>query len=140
MSMKSRRKGKVGEREACEYLRSLGFGDKETTRRGAQHKGGPDSPDAICEALSNVHLEVKRVERMDLGTKALDDATVQAGMECAAEKVWAVLWRPNNTAWRLTFRVGLPWQQIVTVCGDDRIRRALKQLNLTPGHLRENEA
>lgn len=129
MAKNSRAKGCRGERAARDYLVSLGFGDKSTTRRGQQHKGGGDSPDVICEALPGVHLEVKRVEGMDLGTQLLDDALDQAATECDPEKSWAVLWRPNNKPWRMTFNVGPPMPMVVTVCGDDRIRRALREMN-----------
>lgn len=54
----SRSKGKRGELELAELLRSYGY----TARRGVQFKGGVDSPDVVCEDLPWVHFECKLVE------------------------------------------------------------------------------
>ena len=67
--MNSRTKGAVGEREWRDQLRNEGF----TARRGQQFAGGPDSPDVICEELSNLHMEVKRVQNLNLD-KACEQA------------------------------------------------------------------
>jgi hypothetical protein len=121
MPKNSRRKGAQGERLAAAYLASLGF----PARRGQQFRGGGDSPDVICDLA--IHLEVKRVETMDVGTKLLDDACIQAARD-ASGKPWAVLWRRNRGAWRLTYELPEPWST-VTVSGDDDIRRALLWLH-----------
>src|ERR1700676_5272434 len=52
-------KGKVGEREFAKLLR----GKQLDARRGQQHAGGPGSPDVVCNDLTGVHFEVKRVEQ-----------------------------------------------------------------------------
>lgn len=51
----SRAKGKRGELEFAHALTALGF----AASRDQQRKGGEDSPDVICEALSWLHWEVK---------------------------------------------------------------------------------
>ena len=117
----SRQKGKRVEREAAEFLRRLGF---EGAKRGQQHSGSPDSPDVLAPGLA-VHLEVKGVEAIDLGLAAWHDAIKQAQGD-AGERPWAVLWKRNRTAWRLTCtHAGL----LVTVTGDEQIRKALQTLH-----------
>jgi hypothetical protein len=62
MGRMSRQKGKRGEREAAAELAAvLGV----TARRGVQYQGGPDSPDVVLDGLP-IHVEAKRVERLDL--------------------------------------------------------------------------
>lgn len=58
----SRRKGKVGEREIVKALKAAGF---EAAHRSAQYCGNTgDAPDV--EGLPGIHIEVKRVERLNL--------------------------------------------------------------------------
>ena len=56
----SRAKGARGERELAEILRCYGF----SARRGQQYRGGADSPDVM--GLPGIHIEVKRVERLNI--------------------------------------------------------------------------
>ena len=70
----SKQKGKRGEREAAAELGQI-FGCD--ARRGVQYQGGPDSPDVVLDGV-NVHVEAKRVERLDL-YGALEQATADAG-------------------------------------------------------------
>jgi Holliday junction resolvase len=81
--MNSRRKRKVGEREFASLLREHGF----DARRGQQFSGGPESPDVVCDALAWLHIEVKRVQNLNL-----PDACVQAEGDCAG-KPWIVAHR-----------------------------------------------
>lgn len=97
MGSKSRSKGARGEREAAAFLKSLGF----TAERNGRN--GYSADDLIVEELPNVHIEVKRDESIDVGTKALDDALAQAEAN-AVDRVAAVLWRKNRARWRLTYR------------------------------------
>lgn len=89
MSMRSRRKGKVGERELARFLTVEGF----PSRRGVQYKGGSESPDVMCEALSAIHFESKRCERL-----SLYDALDQAVRECG-DSIPIVAHRRNNCRW-----------------------------------------
>lgn len=76
-SMNSRRKGKVGEREFAALLREHGF----DARRGQQFAGGTDSPDVVSDALAWLHVEVKRVQNLNL-----TDACVQAEGDCQGKR------------------------------------------------------
>jgi hypothetical protein len=108
MGLRSRNKGKRGEKEAAGEIRRL-FGVEAC--RGAQHRGGPDAPD-IRTAIERVHFEVKRVEAFRL-YDALTQATVDAG-----EGVPVVLHRSN----------GRPWVAIVRL---DDLPKLATQLYLT---------
>jgi Holliday junction resolvase len=58
----SRNKGKRGERQWRDELRSHGY----QARRGQQFSGSPDSPDVVCDGLPWIHFEVKAVERLNI--------------------------------------------------------------------------
>ncbi len=92
--MNSRQKGKVGEREFASLLREHGF----DARRGQQFSGGADSPDVVSEALAWLHVEVKRVQNLNL-----TDACVQAEGDCGG-KPWIVAHRRNHAPWLITMR------------------------------------
>jgi len=92
--MNSRCKGKVGEREFAALLREHGF----DARRGQQFAGGADSPDVVSDALAWLHVEVKRVQNLNLA-----DACVQAQGDCGA-KPWVVAHRRNHAPWLITMR------------------------------------
>ena len=62
MGRASRDKGKRGEREAAAELGALLGVDAQ---RGAQHRGGPDSPDVVLDGV-RLHVEAKRTERLSL--------------------------------------------------------------------------
>ena len=90
--MNSRQKGKVGEREFASLLREHGF----DARRGQQFSGGADSPDVVSDALAWLHVEVKRVQNLNL-----TDACVQAEGDCGG-KPWIVAHRRNHAPWLIT--------------------------------------
>lgn len=94
MSINSRNKGKVGEREWAEFLRTH-FGLE--ARRGVQFHGGPESPDVVG-GWPNTHAEVKRVEKLNV-----HDAMAQAVAD-AAGKVPYVAHRRNRGEWLVTVR------------------------------------
>lgn len=83
----SREKGKRGEREVAAILRRNGY----EGRRGVQYHGGTDSPDVV--GLPGIHIEVKRVERLDL-YGALSQAKGDAGNHMPV-----VFHRKNNCEW-----------------------------------------
>lgn len=91
----SRRKGAVGEREIAKYLRDHGFTE---ARRGQQFKGGADSPDVV--GLTGFHIEVKRVERLDLNA-----AMEQSIRDCGENETPIVVHRRNNDYWKVTMRL-----------------------------------
>jgi Holliday junction resolvase len=92
--MNSRRKGKDGELALVKYLKSWGV----DARRGQQHRGGPDSPD-IIHNIPGVHIECKRCEDIDIGTKALAEALDQAGDD-AGKDFPIVFWKRNSVQYR----------------------------------------
>lgn len=91
----SRRKGAVGEREIAKYLREHGFTE---ARRGQQFKGGADSPDVT--GLTGFHIEVKRVERLDLNA-----SMEQSIRDSAPDEIPIVVHRRNNDYWKVTMRL-----------------------------------
>jgi Holliday junction resolvase len=90
--MNSRNKGKQGEREFAALLRAEGF----DARRGCQFAGGADSPDVISDALSWLHIEVKRVQSLNIAL-----ACAQAEGDCGG-KPWIVAHRRNHAPWLIT--------------------------------------
>lgn len=96
MGKKSRDKGKRGELEWRDRLRTHGYVGAE---RGAQRSGSPDSPDVKVPSLAGlVHFEVKRAERLSLWS-ALKQATDEAG-----EAMPVVAHRPNGKPWVCVLR------------------------------------
>jgi Holliday junction resolvase len=90
--MNSRTKGKRGELEFSALLRAHGF----DARRGQQFSGSPDSPDVVSAALPWLHIEVKRVEHLNLA-----EACAQAKRDAGA-KPWIVAHRKNRGPWMIT--------------------------------------
>lgn len=89
MGAKSKRKGKIGEREAAAAIREhLGI----EARRGQQFSGSPDSPDVVC-SLPGVHIEVKRCEALSVY------AAVAQATEDGPGDVPLVLHRRNGCEW-----------------------------------------
>ena len=92
--MNSKRKGKVGELEFASLLRENGF----MSRRGQQFSGNPDAPDVISDDLKWIHIEVKRVQHLNL-----TDACAQAEGDCGG-KPWIVAHRRNHAPWLITMK------------------------------------
>lgn len=127
MGLKSRTKGKVGEREAVNFLRSLGFEDAQRT----QQFNGLGKSDIICpESFPRIHFEVKYgydKSKLDVHSSVLLAACEQARFE-AQGRPWVVLWRPKgNSNWRATFD-GCGMR--ITVAEED-VKAALYLLNET---------
>ena len=91
----SRRKGAVGEREIATYLREHGFTE---ARRGQQFHGGSDSPDVV--GMTGFHIEVKRVERLDLNA-----AMEQSIRDAAKNEIPVVFHRRDRDYWKVTMRL-----------------------------------
>lgn len=58
--MNSRQKGAAGERELSRILREYGY----NTRRGQQYSGANGDADVV--GLPGIHIECKRVERLNI--------------------------------------------------------------------------
>ena len=89
-TMNSRSKGKRGELEWRDVIRSHGY----EARRGQQFSGNPDSPDVVTNLP--YHFEVKRVERLNI-----ENAMKQAKAECG-DKPPVVAHRKNGEPWMVT--------------------------------------
>lgn len=93
MGKMSREKGKRGERELAAELRKYGY----DSRRGQQYsgKGGDD-----VVGLPGIHIECKRVERLDLYA-----AMFQAIRDAKDGEKPSVFHRKNNCRWLVTMEL-----------------------------------
>ena len=89
--MNSRQKGARGERELASVLRFHGF----HTRRGQQYCGANGDADVV--GLPGVHIECKRVERLDLYS-----AVAQSRHDAKEGELITVMHRKNNSEWLVT--------------------------------------
>ncbi len=89
MGLRSRNKGKRGEREAAAEVRKL---FRTEASRGRQFAGTDESPD-INTGIEDVHFEVKRVEALRL-YEALTQAINDAG-----DNIPVVLHKQNRKPW-----------------------------------------
>lgn len=85
----SREKGKRGERELANALKTLGH----DTRRGQQYSGTETSADVV--GLPGIHIECKRAETLRL-YEALEQAERDAG---SSGDLPAVFHRKNGKPW-----------------------------------------
>ena len=89
--MNSRNKGKRGELEAAHALKKHGY----DTRRGQQFAGINGDADVV--GLPYIHLEIKRVEKLNI-----DDALQQSIRDAKDNEVPVVMHRKNRTEWKIT--------------------------------------
>ena len=89
----SRRKGAEGEREIAKILRGYGY----DARRGQQYSGANGDADVV--GLPGVHIEVKRVEALNI-YKAMEQSKRDARGE-----IPAVFHRKNGKEWKATVRL-----------------------------------
>lgn len=89
--MNSKQKGARGERELAKVLRAHGF----KTRRGQQYCGANGDADVI--GLPNIHIECKRVERLNLY-----DAIAQAKSDAKQDEIPVVMHRKDKCDWLVT--------------------------------------
>ncbi len=119
--MNSREKGKRGERQWRDELRSNGY----MARRGQQFSGSPDSPDVICDELSWLHFEVKAVERLNIGD-AMDQARRDAGA-----KTPVVAHRRSFRRWLVTMDAATFFQFLRGLLPPERTGAERQELNNT---------
>lgn len=103
MAINSQRKGKVGEIEIARILREYGY----NTYRGQQYSGAKGDPDVV--GLPGIHLEIKRVERLDLYgamSQSKRDATA-----AKANEIPVVMHRRNNCKWLVTMELD-DWMEL----------------------------
>ena len=99
MPVNGNRKGKRVERAAAAFFRDLGY---PGARRAQQYKGTESSADLTVPGLEWLHVEVKGGKGIRLGTKALDEACIQAYRD-GGGKPWVVMWMEYARGWRWTF-------------------------------------
>lgn len=92
--MNSREKGCKGERELAKILRDYGY----MARRGQQYSGANGDADVV--GITGVHIECKRVERLNI-----HDAMNQAVRDARDGEIPAVMHRKNRTEWLVTQRL-----------------------------------
>ena len=92
----SRNKGKTGELELASRLREEGFPEVRRSQQYAGYNG-----DADLVGLPEIHVEVKRVERLNIHD-AMDQSVRDS--EKTGETP-AVFHRKNNTPWLVTMRL-----------------------------------
>lgn len=89
--MNSREKGKRGELEAARLLRSKGC----DARRGQQFSGANGDADVV--GLPGIHIEVKRVEKLNI-----ENAVEQSIRDAREDEKPIVLHRKNRRKWLVT--------------------------------------
>lgn len=92
--MNSRDKGKRGELEAAHVLKKHGY----DTRRGQQFAGINGDADVV--GLPYIHLEIKRVEKLNI-----DEALSQSIRDAKDDEIPVVMHRKNRTEWKITMRL-----------------------------------
>lgn len=91
MAINSRRKGKEGELELSNILKTYGY----QARRGQQYSGSNGDADVV--GLPGIHIEAKRVEALNIYT-----AMRQAIADAKEGEIPAVFHRKNRQRWLVT--------------------------------------
>lgn len=93
--MNSRQKGARGERELANILKGYGY---EESRRGQQYCGSNGDADVV--GLSGIHIECKRVEKLNL-----EKAMEQAEHDRKEQEKPAVFHRKDRKPWLVTMKL-----------------------------------
>jgi Holliday junction resolvase len=96
VAVNSRAKGAAGERELARKLNEYGF----DTRRTVQYNGKAEEGQADLVGLEGIHIECKRVERLNLY-----DAMAQAIHDAKDGELPSVFHRKNHSEWLVTMRL-----------------------------------
>lgn len=96
MAINGKQKGKRGELELARKLREYGYQDAQ---RSVQYCGANSDAD-IVNALSGIHIECKRVEKLNIY-----DAVAQAKHDAKEGSLPAVFHRKNNCKWLVTMEM-----------------------------------
>ena len=89
--MNSRQKGAAGERELANLLKEYGY----DTRRGQQYSGINGDADVV--GIPGLHIECKRVEKLNL-----DTALEQSKRDAREGEMPVVIHRKNRQKWKVT--------------------------------------
>jgi Holliday junction resolvase len=95
MAVNSKRKGAAGERELAKKLNEYGY----STRRSVQYNGKADDGKADLVNLPGIHIECKRVERLNVS-----EAMAQAINDTKGEMP-TVFHRKSREGWLVTMRL-----------------------------------
>lgn len=98
--MNSRAKGKRGELELANKLKEYGY----NCRRGQQYSGANGDADVV--GLAGVHIECKRVERLNIYA-----ALKQSIKDARDKETPVVMHRTNREEWLVTMRLS-DWIQM----------------------------
>lgn len=116
--MNSRNKGATGERELAGKLREFGF----DCRRGQQFCGSNGDADVV--GLPGIHIECKRVEKLNLY-----DAIAQAKRDRKKGEIPTVFHRKNNCRWLVTMEFE-DWMKIYSCFYEEfRLQKSAEKLN-----------
>ena len=102
VAVNSRAKGANGERELSHKLNEYGF----STRRTVQYNGKAEGGQADLVGLKGIHVEAKRVERLNLY-----EAMAQAIHDAKDGEFPAVFHRKNHSEWLVSMRLQ-DWMQL----------------------------
>lgn len=100
--MNSRQKGARGERELAKVLQQYGY----ETRRGQQYCGANGDADVV--GLPGIHIECKRVERLDIY-----GAMEQSENDAKETETPVVIHRKNGRSWLVTMEL-TDWMDLYT--------------------------
>ena len=89
--MNSRNKGKRGELEVAHMLKEYGY----DARRSQQYAGINNDADVV--GLPGYHIEVKRVEKLNI-----DEAMEQSIRDAKDNEIPIVIHRKNGKPWKVT--------------------------------------
>lgn len=92
MAINSNNKGKKGELELANILKEYGFDD---ARRSQQYAGINNDADLV--GLPNLHIECKRVEKLNI-----HNAVQQMKRDKREDELGTVFHRRNRTEWLVT--------------------------------------
>lgn len=98
--MNSREKGKRGELEAAHALKEYGY----DVRRGQQFSGANGDADVV--GLPGIHLEIKRVEKLNI-----ENAVAQSIRDARIGELPVVMHRKNRGTWLITMPFTL-WMEM----------------------------
>ena len=102
VAVNSRAKGAEGERDLARKLNEYGF----STRRTVQYNGKAEGGQADLVGLKGIHIECKRVERLNLY-----DAMAQAIHDAKDGELPSVFHRKNHSEWLVTMRLA-DWMEL----------------------------
>ena len=98
--MNSRNKGKRGELELANLLKSYGY----ETRRGVQYSGINGDADVV--GLPGIHIECKRVEKLNIET-----AMEQSTRDARFGEIPTVMHRKDRKQWLVTMPL-VDWMEL----------------------------